>query len=364
MAVNKAAHPFSSLPQSSPAEHVAKPEHVSRVSDQSAHAPDSHSAGDAGSDHVLPISSSAHGGLSQESKHNVGPMLNDETLAHQETRPPFQPFFTLIQDAHTSEHFHPTVHYIFSDDDTDIITEAALRSLDVQQDDQPGQKSTNKSPSGAQGSEDPVEGDKTSLLPPPIPGVREKYIIIDIEPVSPTTGVTQNDDQATIVNSTAEAHGGGSISTSPAYVEPHPASPAPSMSQPQYRIKSAKSFSSSWQILGSELAPAPTFEDYESGEAPGHGLMLKILGTEGLPTEVAVDQGDRETSRLEAMMDQFAKRMRELQMVIEAANFSPSPQEAPNRQERNADAAEPVEGAGTHSDGEKALTIEASKESY
>src|SRR5690242_4545073 len=42
----------------------------------------------------------------------------------------FQPFFTLIEDSTTREHFHPTVHYIFADDDADIITEAALRSIE------------------------------------------------------------------------------------------------------------------------------------------------------------------------------------------------------------------------------------------
>ncbi|KAJ6262284.1 hypothetical protein Dda_3091 [Drechslerella dactyloides] len=36
-------------------------------------------------------------------------------------RPPFAPFFTLIQDATTSSHFHPTVRYVFSDDDFDPL---------------------------------------------------------------------------------------------------------------------------------------------------------------------------------------------------------------------------------------------------
>ncbi|KAK6340921.1 hypothetical protein TWF696_009234 [Orbilia brochopaga] len=36
-------------------------------------------------------------------------------------RPPFAPFFTLIQDATTASHFHPTVRYVFSDDDFDPL---------------------------------------------------------------------------------------------------------------------------------------------------------------------------------------------------------------------------------------------------
>ncbi|KAK6502878.1 hypothetical protein TWF481_007918 [Arthrobotrys musiformis] len=36
-------------------------------------------------------------------------------------QPPFLPFFTLIQDATTSSHFHPTVRYVFSDDEFDPL---------------------------------------------------------------------------------------------------------------------------------------------------------------------------------------------------------------------------------------------------
>ena len=34
--------------------------------------------------------------------------------------PDFKPFFTLIEDPETGDHHHPTVHYIFSDDDPEI----------------------------------------------------------------------------------------------------------------------------------------------------------------------------------------------------------------------------------------------------
>jgi hypothetical protein len=49
--------------------------------------------------------------------------------------PDFKPFFTLIEDPETGEHHHPTVHYIFSDDDPEILTNAALEALDNQRED-------------------------------------------------------------------------------------------------------------------------------------------------------------------------------------------------------------------------------------
>ena len=44
--------------------------------------------------------------------------------------PDFRSLFTLIEDPETGEHHHPTVHYIFSDDDPEILTSAALEALD------------------------------------------------------------------------------------------------------------------------------------------------------------------------------------------------------------------------------------------
>lgn len=45
----------------------------------------------------------------------------------------FRPFFTLIEEAETGEHHHPSVHYVFSDDDPDIITSAVVESLYAEQ---------------------------------------------------------------------------------------------------------------------------------------------------------------------------------------------------------------------------------------
>ena len=43
----------------------------------------------------------------------------------------FKSFFTLIEDPQTGAIHHPTVHYIFSDDDAELLTSAALHALDM-----------------------------------------------------------------------------------------------------------------------------------------------------------------------------------------------------------------------------------------
>ncbi|KAF2484150.1 hypothetical protein BDY17DRAFT_295101 [Neohortaea acidophila] len=45
--------------------------------------------------------------------------------------PDFKPFFTLVEDPANSDHQHPTVHYLFSDDDPDILTSAVLDTLEA-----------------------------------------------------------------------------------------------------------------------------------------------------------------------------------------------------------------------------------------
>ncbi|KAK4990095.1 hypothetical protein LTR50_002725 [Elasticomyces elasticus] len=45
--------------------------------------------------------------------------------------PDFHPFFTLIEDSATGEHHHPSVHYIFSDDDPEPLTSACLAAAEA-----------------------------------------------------------------------------------------------------------------------------------------------------------------------------------------------------------------------------------------
>ncbi|KAF4549775.1 Hypothetical protein D9617_20g028310 [Elsinoe fawcettii] len=41
----------------------------------------------------------------------------------------FRPFFTLVEDTESGEHYHPAVHYIFSDDDPDTLTSSIIDNL-------------------------------------------------------------------------------------------------------------------------------------------------------------------------------------------------------------------------------------------
>ncbi|RDW87125.1 uncharacterized protein DSM5745_03767 [Aspergillus mulundensis] len=228
-----------------------------------------------------------------------------------------QPFFTLIEDTHTSEYYHPTVHYIFSDDDTDIVTEAALRSLEPEHDVDPNIKSKGKSkvatqhPAAGSEEQDPEEHyeeasqeRKESLLPDPIPGVRDNYIILDMDhiPPAPKDGYPEGASP----ESQAQVQAQGQTSED----QPHP--------QGHLTITSAHSLSPSWQVLNTQLLPAPTFENNSSGEKPANGgLMLQVQGTSGLPTGTLGRDKEQGSQRLEEMMDQFARRMEELKLVIE-----------------------------------------------
>ncbi|KAJ9316128.1 hypothetical protein C8Q69DRAFT_196528 [Paecilomyces variotii] len=236
-------------------------------------------------------------------------------------QPQFRPFFTLVEDTNASEHYHPTVHYIFSDDDTDIVTEAALRSLEADHGIVPPVTTGQEVGTTYEGDpelEDSRQSDvrKTSSLPPPIPGVREHYIILDMEPTNPEQ--LQNPDPAT---------GGGppSLSTSPA-------APQQQQPPPQFTVTSAQSLTPAWQVLKTHLTPAPTFDTTTSPgdqqQQPGlsSGVMLKIEGTSGQPREPILRDRDSKDGgqTLEEMMEQFEKRMGELRLVIEAGGGLPA----------------------------------------
>ena len=71
-----------------------------------------------------------------------------------------KPFFTVVEDAVTGEQHHPYVHYVFSDDDNDVIRNAALHALD---------------PGRTTGDEDTSESSRASIK-----AGDERSIIIDI----------------------------------------------------------------------------------------------------------------------------------------------------------------------------------------
>jgi hypothetical protein len=154
-----------------------------------------------------------------------------EPSSEQTLLPPanFRPFFTLIEDTASGEHYHPYVHYVFADDDPVLVTAASMRSLGL--DDakflpqstpvHEEEKSLHDEEGDSEGS--PVE----SPLPLPIPGVKEHYLIVDL-----------GADGRTIAD--------------------------------------AQSLSPEWQVTNTSIRTAPSFDE----SSPDQGYMLRIEGVE------------------------------------------------------------------------------------
>jgi hypothetical protein len=144
--------------------------------------------------------------------------------------PNFKPFFTLIDDTTSGEHYHPYVHYVFADDDPAIVTAASMRSLgldDTKFMPHDTQNDSERQQAQERGSEDGEDPLVESPLPPPIPGVKEHYLIVDL-----------GADGRTIVD--------------------------------------AQSLSPEWQITESSIRTAPSFDE----SSPDQGYMLRVEGLE------------------------------------------------------------------------------------
>lgn len=144
--------------------------------------------------------------------------------------PNFKPFFTLIEDTTTGEHYHPYLHYVFADDDPTIVTAASMRGLGLDDtkylpQDAPDGRERKRHQESEEGEEQDPPAE--SPLPPPIPGVKEHYLIIDV-----------GADGRTIVD--------------------------------------AQSLSSEWQITNTGVRTAPSFDE----DSPDQGYMLRIEGVE------------------------------------------------------------------------------------
>ncbi|EFE44403.1 conserved hypothetical protein [Trichophyton verrucosum HKI 0517] len=214
------------------------------------------------------------------------------------THPPFKPLFTVIGDATSSEYFHPTVHYIFSDDDTSLITEAALRSLE----------SNNQRTSSWSTESISQKDKKKGKSAPKTKAASEQFIILDMEP----TYTNDNDTRAA----------GGEAKTTDA--QETPVHPAPQVFQ-DFKVTSAHSLSPSWQVINTSLSPAPNFDSSSnsptSTDRDGNTVLM-IEGTSGLASDsTTVRQQTQQApgQTLEEMMDQFARRMEELKKVVEAS---------------------------------------------
>ncbi|KAF2034386.1 hypothetical protein EK21DRAFT_97486 [Setomelanomma holmii] len=155
-----------------------------------------------------------------------------EASSEQTLLPPpnFQPFFTLIEDTTSGEHYHPYVHYVFADDDPVTLTAASMRGLgldDTKYLPHDAQSEDERHDAQEEGSEDGDDSPVESPLPPPIPGVKEHYLIVDLSA-----------DGRTVVD--------------------------------------AQSLSSEWQITDTNIRIAPSFDE----SSPDQGYMLRIEGLE------------------------------------------------------------------------------------
>jgi hypothetical protein len=199
----------------------------------------------------------------------------------------FQPFFTLIEDSTTHEHFHPTVHYIFADDDADIITEAALRSIEQNQ---LAPDESQASASGPKPQAEPEEHTPASrYLPHAKDGVREHYIVLDIERPPP---IAQGPAGS------AEAPQPGTSSGSNTLRQ----------SQTGFEVVNAYSMSADWQVMRTGIGKAPTMAEDED-----EGLMLRIEGRSGTPPEAKV-VGET----MEDMIERFERGLEDVKLVMEA----------------------------------------------
>jgi hypothetical protein len=236
--------------------------------------------------------------------------------------PNFKPFFTLIEDANSSDYHHPTVHYIFSDDDAELMTEASLRVLETNHPDHatsPRNDGEEGLESADQQSSHHLDNDRPSLLPPPIPGVKERFIVLDVEQTSATAIGNPSSAPDALLAGTSAGTGTTVVSTSPAQRQQQQQQQQPS----GYRIVSAHSLTPDWQVLDASLSPAPTFDAPTGDQASvSNALMLRIEGTGGYARDIPVGKDKEGQQTLEEMMEQFDKRMAELRRVIETSGDS------------------------------------------
>lgn len=155
----------------------------------------------------------------------------------------FQPFFALVDDASSGDVAHPAVHYVFDDDDPDVVTAASLRALGADD----ASVTTMRRVSSELDGEVGAPEEPRDVLPPLRPGVLERYVLVD-------------------------------------------------MAQDGHTVVSAKSLSTDWAVTGTSVGAAPTFDE-GAGRDPGQagGLMLKV---EGLSTNVdLLRKRDRDADR-------------------------------------------------------------------
>ncbi|ROV95906.1 hypothetical protein VSDG_05143 [Cytospora chrysosperma] len=150
--------------------------------------------------------------------------------------PPFQPLFTLVTDSTTRATHHPRVHYIFSDDDPEILTEALAHYG-------PQKQNTLSSPSGSgttlEARDRPRQPSTASITTPN----NERVIILDLVPkatnttaatATTTTATAAHSDEHSAAAATASSAGGGGGG---------------------YDVAWASSLSSDWAVVSARISP-------------------------------------------------------------------------------------------------------------
>lgn len=219
------------------------------------------------------------------------------------TPPPFHPLFTLVTDTTSRATHHPRVHYIFSDDDPDILTEALAQysqqneqQTRLQQQQQRHIPVKGPSPSGSS-SNKPLPRTSSPVTPPLS---TDRAIILDLVPKS-------------ITPSSGGGGGGGGD-------DPIVATTSTTISSisSQYEVAWASSLSADWAVVSAKISAMPDDDaarsgagsapdEYDAGgsaQAPQQQrLMLHIEGvdaTAGVPTTTttaaAANQRTRKTS--------------------------------------------------------------------
>ena len=191
-------------------------------------------------------------------------------------RPPFTPFFTLVDDATSSSTHHPVnVRYIFSDDDQDL-TDEYLAAIS----DGPSQSSSNI-----------THSESSSLTS----SSRHQQRAPGRDPREPEHRTILLDLDAT---GTA--------------------------------VTSAHSLSSSWQVLSATVTKAPTWESGPAAEedAASARFMLRLEGTRGRDERMRErvagmwreDPGDVRAEDFQMLMEEFERKMRVLKTVVETGD--------------------------------------------
>jgi hypothetical protein len=213
-------------------------------------------------------------------------------------RPPFSPFFTLINDASkegAGETIHPRkIHYIFSDDDTsELLTSSLIHSLHPT-----NSPSASQSQSQSVSASRDLSSSKTSSSSSA--GIKNRRPTKE----KAKAGMKEREERVVVVDINEDGTG----------------------------VKSVSSLSSTWQVLNASISNAPTFDSTSSSDDPAsqnmqeRGLMLRIqgVGVQSLVSGDVVEEGKKDGSavlgeeEMSILLDGFDRKMGVLRKIIES----------------------------------------------